>query len=121
MRFGRLVLLGALCAVSLAPAAYADAIDGQWCHVDGRRMQINGSTVVTPHGATLSGAYSRHFFSYVAPDAEPGAGRTVALTLVDEMTVLRRIGDGDAETWRRCGPPISLRQPGTKERRTGNG
>ena len=30
--------------------ALADAIDGDWCHGDGRRLSINGPDIVTPGG-----------------------------------------------------------------------
>ena len=63
-------------------AALADAIDGDWCHGDGRRLSINGPDIVTPGGARLKGDYDRHHFSYVVPASEPGAGGTVAMVLL---------------------------------------
>ena len=48
------------------------------------------------------------------PPADPDAGQTVSMTLVNEDTVHLRIGampsyssDGPMEVWHRCGPPTS--------------
>ena len=66
-------------------AALADAIDGDWCHGDGRRLSINGPDIVTPGGAHLKGDYDRHHFAYVVPSSEPGAGATVTMVLLSEI------------------------------------
>ena len=95
-------------------AARADAIDGHWCFTDGQRISIQGPAIVTPAGSRIQGDYARHFFSYVVPEADPGAGQTVSMTLLNEDTVRLRIGtaaapsyDGPGEIWHRCGPPTS--------------
>jgi hypothetical protein len=50
------------------------------------------------------------FAAAVAPHAELAAGQTVAMTLVNELTVDLRTGAaGPAEVRQRCGPPISQR------------
>ncbi len=90
-----------------AGAALADAIDGDWCHADGRRLSINGPDIVTPGGARLKGDYDRHHFSYVAPVSEPGAGAPVAMVLQGELQMELKPSSGDLQTWRRCGKPIS--------------
>jgi hypothetical protein len=63
-----LTLIGTL-SVSffLSPIALADAIDGDWCDANGKRMSIRGPSIVTPGGQQISGNYSRHYFSYVIP------------------------------------------------------
>ena len=93
----------------LAAPALADAIDGDWCHKDGRRFSIRGPALVTPGGKHMEGDYSRHWFSYVVPAPEPGSGQTVFMTLMDENTVQTRLGaeTAKAETWIRCSPSIS--------------
>jgi hypothetical protein len=60
----------------LAPTerAWADAIDGNWCFADGRRLSIQGADLVTPGGKYMTGDYDRHAFAYVAPDGENSAG-----------------------------------------------
>jgi hypothetical protein len=90
---------------------FADAIDGNWCHTDGRRFSIRGPEIVTPGGKTMDGNYSRHWFTYVVPAPEPGVGQTIFMTLLDENTVHLRLGEASAapETWVRCGPSISMR------------
>ncbi len=108
-----LVLLGALIVVG-AVDARADVIDGHWCFPDGRRISIQGPSVITPAGNHIQGDYSRHFFSYLAPPDNPGAGQIVSMTLLNEDTVRLRVGntsgpsyDGAGEIWHRCGPPTS--------------
>jgi hypothetical protein len=94
--------------------ALADAIDGTWCFSDGKRMFIQGPAIITPGGSHVQGEYGRHSFSYVATPADPGAGQTVWMLLINEDTVHLRIGapatyssDGADQEWRRCGPPTS--------------
>lgn len=100
-------------AVVLAPTvALADAIDGNWCHPDGRRFTIRGPAIVTPGGASLQGNYERHFFSYAIPAPEPRAGETVFMNLMGEYLVHLRVGRdsssaGPVEEWKRCAPSIS--------------
>jgi hypothetical protein len=97
----------ALCLV--AGPALADAIDGNWCHNDGRRLSIRGAEIVTPGGLRMEGNYSRHWFTYVVPTAEPGAGQTIFMTLLDEHNVDLRRGEATAspERWVRCSPSVS--------------
>ena len=98
----------AMATIAIAPA-YADAIDGHWCHQDGRRFEIQGPMIVTPAKTRTQGQYDRHYFSYVIPANDPGAGMTVAMVLMGEMTVRVKAGDTAEEIWNRCGPPISFR------------
>ncbi len=86
----------------------ADAIDGQWCAVDGKRLDINGPRIRTPGGAKIQGDYDRHAFRYVVPAAEAGAGGTVNMRLLsDEVMHLTPPGPASVQVWNRCGPPIS--------------
>ena len=107
----RILLVAAACAGLLVPAApaRADAIDGDWCRADGKRMSIRGPAIVTPGGKETRGDYSRHFFSYVIPPGEAGAGATVSITLLGEYLAHAREGGGDApvQEWRRCQPGVS--------------
>jgi hypothetical protein len=117
MRSNRLkIIFAALGLMLFAAPAFADAIDGDWCYVaDGRRFSIRGPDIVTPGGAHLQGDYGRHAFSYAAPAAERGGGKTIFMTLLDENTVQLRYGEafaGEPETWIRCSPSTSaLRSP----------
>jgi hypothetical protein len=107
--FGKLkVIILALGLALLAAPAFADAIDGNWCHDDGRRFSIRGPEIVTPGGRQMEGNYSRHAFSYTAP--APGAGQTIFMTLLNENAVQVRRGEAPGtpqETWVRCGPSVS--------------
>jgi hypothetical protein len=105
---GTAVVMGACVMALLAPPAWADAIDGHWCHSDGRRLEIAGPMIVTPAKTRTQGQYDRHHFSYVVPAGDPGSGTTIDMTLVNEMTVRLKAGTTAEETWNRCGPPISL-------------
>ena len=109
-------LAGMSCALIIAGAvpAWADVIDGHWCFTDGERISIQGPAVVTPAGSSIQGDYSRHYFTYVVPPTDPGAGQTVSMMLINEDTVHLRIGtgpsyssDGPVQVWHRCGPPTS--------------
>jgi hypothetical protein len=60
------------------------------------------------------GNYTRHSFLYVVPPAEPGAGQTVAMILVNEQTVNLRqaasaadAAQAPVQVWHRCAPTIS--------------
>jgi len=93
----------------MATPALADAIDGHWCHNDGRRFSIRGPEIITPGGTTMNGNYSRHWFSYVVPAPEPGAGETIFMTLLNENTVATKRGETASaeEIWIRCSPSTS--------------
>jgi hypothetical protein len=96
----------ALAAALVANAAFADVIDGAWCHDKGGRMIIAGPSIVTPAGTRTEGDYTRHSFSYVVPSGDPGAGGTIQMMLLNEETV--RVHDsGGEQTWHRCGPSVS--------------
>jgi len=105
------LLAAALSAALLlsAGAARADAIDGDWCRPDGKRMSIRGPEIVTPGGTRMQGDYDRHFFQYVVPAGEPGAGEKVFIQLLSEYLAHARQGAADApvQVWNRCQPDIS--------------
>ena len=106
------IAIAAALAAATSPAA-ADAIDGNWCSPNGRTLSIRGSEIVTPGGTTIEGKYDRHYFSYVVPGSEPGAGRTINMTLLGENAVrieVDAVSDAPAEIWNRCGPSVSARK-----------
>ena len=101
-------------ALLTAGPAWADAIDGNWCIGDGRRMSIEGPQIVTPGGKRMMGDYDRHAFAYTAPKGEPDAGALISMVLIDDDTLVVSTGPGTAapnqapvRTWHRCGPPVS--------------
>lgn len=105
-------LLTALTAVGMllqTGVGRADAIDGDWCSADGRRMSISGEQITTPGGKRIQGNYSRHAFDYVVPDGESGPGDVVTIVLRGEYLALSRQGpvDGRPTEWRRCKEEIS--------------
>ena len=109
MRRGVLLVGGAVSAAffGLVQPALADAIDGNWCSGDGKRMSINGPAIVTPGGHQISGDYTRHYFIYVVPAGEAGAGATVRIQLLGEYLAHARQGDGPVQEWRRCPQGVS--------------
>jgi hypothetical protein len=100
----RVVAIAALLVCLAAADARADAIDGDWCHSDGRSLTINGAAIRTPTGVSMTGSYGRHDFSYVAPSGDANNGRTIAMRLMDENTVSVRISGAEApaQIWKRC-------------------
>ncbi len=115
-KFATLALLLALVLLQSlwARQARADAIDGHWCHADGRLMSIAGPHIVTPQGSEIGGDYRRHFFTYHVPAAEPAAGTVVFMAQLNEQTIHVRRGADLAtaeaaapETWHRCSAAVS--------------
>ncbi len=105
-------VLAAIGVLAGGAAARADVIDGAWCRGAAERLTIDGPAIVTPAGTSTSGSYSRHYFSYVVPPGEQGAGATVEMRLLNEETMQRRAApDGAVETWHRCTPAVSSRKP----------
>ena len=95
-------------AFGFSQIALADAIDGDWCQSNGKRMSIRGPSIVTPGGQQTNGSYTRHFFSYVIPAGETGAGATVEIQLLSEyLAHARQVGDQSVQEWRRCQPGVS--------------
>lgn len=99
-------LLAATLLAVLPSTAHADAIDGTWCHADGRTMTIEGSVVTIPEGRKIAGNYRRHSYTYAVPvDIDP-EGRTVSMVLVDENTIHLlppdAAGSDAVQIWRRC-------------------
>jgi hypothetical protein len=99
-----------------AHQARADAIDGNWCTAEGKRLAIEGPKIVTPAGTQTVGNYSRHAFTYEVPPADPGAGQTMFMVLLNENTMNSTMGaDAQAarqvpvQVWHRCPPAVSLR------------
>jgi hypothetical protein len=93
--------------------ARADAIDGDWCNADGKRMKISGPEIVTPGGKQTRGDYTRHSFVYVVPAGEAGAGETVSIILLSEYLAHARQGAADApiQVWNRCPPGVANARP----------
>ena len=94
--------------------AMADSLDGNWCSEDGKRLNIEGPTIMTPGGTTMRGDYQRHTFSYTVPAREPGAGSHVFLQQWSEELMKMYTGadaatarQGDGEAWKRCSPTTS--------------
>ncbi len=89
-----------------AGVAWADRIDGDWCHRDGRHVAIDGREIVTPAGALLTGVYGRHSFHYVVPKEEPNAWSTVHMFQLSDETMSVRVGPNTAavaiQEWYRC-------------------
>ncbi len=65
-------------------------------------MSIAGPSVTTPGGAHLSGDYTRHAFTYVAPTGEEGAGAPVQLRLLNEDEVRISFNTQTPVVWHRC-------------------
>ena len=89
--------------MSWSSAALADAIDGDWCSTSAvKHFRIAGSSITTPAGTETTGNYSRHAFSYVVPEGDPGAGQAIGMQLLNEDEVAVSIDRGEPKIWRRC-------------------
>jgi hypothetical protein len=108
----RALAAAALVALAASPA-YADAIDGDWCKADGKRMKIRGPAITTPGGKETRGDYTRHSFVYVVPAGEQGEGETVSIILLSEYLAHARQGAADApiQVWNRCPPGVAQALP----------
>ena len=96
------ILIAGVVIISSSPAL-ADAIDGDWCSTtEAKQLRIAGANITTPAGRQTTGDYSRHAFSYVVPEGDPGAGEAVALQLLNEEEVQISVNSGAPEVWRRC-------------------
>ena len=100
----RTLTMAAALVLAAPTAAFADAIDGDWCSADGQHMTINGDDITTPGGKAIKGNYTRHAFDYVVPADEAGSGETVRILLRGKYLALSRQGPADAPVreWRRC-------------------
>ena len=115
MRAMGAAVIGAACGIALLAmpgVVRADAIDGDWCHKNGKRLSIRGPAIVTPGGTAMTGDYDRHAFAYVVPPGEPGTGKRMVLVLVDEDTIemgegVTRFSPRDPEIWKRCSASVS--------------
>lgn len=109
IRPARVPIAVAAVLLASASACFADAIDGDWCRADGKRMSIHGPDIVTPGGKQTRGDYSRHSFSYVVPPGESGAGEPVQIILRGEYFAQARQGEETApwQDWRRCSATTS--------------
>jgi len=103
----RIAALAVLLTATAPALAWADSIDGAWCHDSGKRMVITGPSIVTPAGTSTKGDYGRHDFTYVVPAGDPGAGTTIRMYLMGEMHVQVMEGSDKPVMWDRCGPSIS--------------
>lgn len=90
--------------VSAALAQGLPALDGNWCHPDGKRLTVKGPDVITPAGKSLRAEYARTFASWVIPDGEPSAGTTITMMLIGTDRAHTREGAADTPPleWRRC-------------------
>lgn len=93
-------------AVVSAGAASADAIDGDWCNQDGSQIFIDGNSIRLTDGTVVTGIYTRHKFSYVAPSGDQEAGKEILFVQRSEEE-MRRVRDPQAmpehaDIWQRC-------------------
>ena len=107
-RAALLALSLGLAPLLLANAAFADAIDGEWCRA-GRSFKIDGPEILTYGGTRMRGDYDRHGFRYTVPANEPEAGAAIVMVLRgDELLHLFKkpvAGSGQEdppEAWQRC-------------------
>lgn len=101
--------VAALSGAAISGAAWADAIDGDWCSSKSRRqLNIQGRVIITPAGERVDGNYERHYFDYLAPTGELEAGHRIWMRLLNEQTMLFLVeGETTPEVWNRCAKPVA--------------
>lgn len=109
MRSVHVPAFATLMLLACIAGAHADAIDGDWCAVEGgKTLTINGPSIRIPSGAEITGQYDRHAFRYVAPAGDPEAGQEIMMRIYsdDDMRLVRLVGGEEQpeEQWRRCRP-----------------
>lgn len=98
---------GFLLSMFVTAPAFADAIDGQWCH-KGRQVTIEGPLIITPSGKRVNGTFDRHSFSYTIPAGDDHAGEKADLVVQhDTLMHFMRSGSSQFEAWQPCPAPIS--------------
>ena len=96
--------------IAAADPVSADAIDGHWCHAaSGKSLSIDGPTITTPGGNTITGDYDRHGFRYIIPASEQPAGKAVAMSVIDDdnMQLTGGFAGSSVQDWQRCAQPTS--------------
>ena len=98
MRLAKLAVLVAALPIVVKPA-FADQIDGDWCHPgDGRHLEIQGPSITIPSGVQMKGNYDRHNFKYTDPET----GMDILMRQLSDDLMILKPGDGEPEEWRRC-------------------
>ena len=97
----RILIAGGL--IFCSSPALADKIDGDWCSTtEIAHFSIAGPTIITPAGTQTTGDYRRHYFTYVVPSGDPGAGQTIDMRQLNEEEILVSVDGGEPVLWRRC-------------------
>ena len=97
----RFLLASLVCFASTSPVL-ADALDGDWCNGRDGKLTISGSSIITPSGRTVSGNYSRHRFTYTAPEDDWNGGKNIVIQQLNEDAMDLSV-DGNAPTrWSPC-------------------
>ena len=102
-------------AVVSAGIAHADAIDGDWCNQDGSQILIDGNSIRLTDGTVVTGVYTRHKFSYIAPAGDAEAGKEILFAQRSEEE-MRRVRDPQAmpehaDIWQRCRNTSAVPKP----------
>ncbi len=83
-------------------AAFADSLDGDWCNPIDGKLTVDGSTIITPGGKSVTGNYGRHRFDYTAPDGDWQAGQSIVIQQFSEQLMELSVGGQPGQKWRPC-------------------
>jgi hypothetical protein len=94
-----LLIAGLLLTPSLA---WADALDGDWCHPTDGKLTIDGAVITTPSGKQINGSYGRHRFEYTAPADDWHAGKSIVIQQFSEQLMELTVQGETSRQWRPC-------------------
>jgi hypothetical protein len=83
-------------------SAWADSLDGDWCHPTVGKLTIDGAVITTPSGRQVSGTYGRHRFEYTAPAGDWQAGKPIVIQQFSDELMELRVDGKPGRQWRPC-------------------
>ena len=102
MHHAKQILVASLVYFASTSTVLADALDGDWCNERDGKLTINGSSIITPSGSTISGNYSRHRFTYRAPEGDWNGGKNIVIQQLNEEAMDLSVDENTPTRWSPC-------------------
>ena len=78
--------------------AHADQIDGKWCSLDGKSLNVNFTDVTTPGGNKVKANYNRHHIDFIIPAGEEDEGSKFGADQMNDNQIRVTITEADGES-----------------------